>query len=62
MEIDGNVHEIPEQKDYDKARQKYLEAFVIKFVRIANEEFLSNPNRAFLKIENAIKDLAQNSI
>ncbi len=55
VELDGDVHEIPEQKKYDKARQKYLEEFGIKFIRIKNEEFLGNPNKAFNKIENAIK-------
>jgi very-short-patch-repair endonuclease len=59
LELDGDVHEVPEQKDYDKARQKYLEKFGIKFIRITNEEFLGNPNKAFLKIENAIKDLSK---
>jgi very-short-patch-repair endonuclease len=55
VELDGDVHEIPEQKEYDIARQKYLEAFGIKFVRITNEEFLGNPNKAFSKIEEQIK-------
>lgn len=58
VELDGNVHDLPEQKDYDKARQKYLEAFGIKFVRIKNEEFLGNPNKAFDKIEEAINIVA----
>jgi very-short-patch-repair endonuclease len=62
VELDGNVHEIPEQKEYDEARQKYLEKFGIQFIRIKNEEYLGNPNKAFLKIENAIKNLSQNSI
>lgn len=56
VELDGAVHEIPEQKEYDIARQKYIEAFGIKFIRIKNEELLSNPNKAFQKIENAIKE------
>ena len=60
IEIDGDIHEIPEQKDYDKARQKYLEAFGIEFVRIKNEEFLSNPNKAFSKIEKKIVSIAEN--
>ena len=55
VELDGDIHEILEQKEYDKARQKYLEAFGIKFVRIKNEEFLGNPNKAFQKIEKTIK-------
>ena len=54
VELDGNVHEIPEQRDYDRARQKYLEKFGIKFIRITNEEFLGNPNKAFSKIEKRI--------
>ena len=52
--MDGDVHNLPEQRDYDRARQKYLEAFGIKFIRIKNEEFLGNPNKAFSKIEKKI--------
>jgi len=54
VELDGDVHEVPEQKEYDIARQKYLEAFGIKFIRIKNEEFLGNPNKAINKIEKEI--------
>jgi very-short-patch-repair endonuclease len=58
VELDGDIHNVPEQKDYDKARQKYLEAFGIKFIRIKNEEFLGNPNKAFDRIEEAIKEIS----
>ena len=34
--IDGDVHDFPDQKKYDVKRQKYLENFGIKFVRIKN--------------------------
>jgi very-short-patch-repair endonuclease len=57
VEVDGDVHEIPQQKEYDKARQKYLEEFGIEFVRIKNEEFLGNPNQAFGKIEKKITSI-----
>ena len=60
VELDGDVHEIPEQKEYDIARQKYLEKFGIKFIRITNEEFLGNPNKAFSKIEEKIKIVEEN--
>ena len=60
VELDGDVHEIPEQKNYDKARQKYLEEFGIKFIRITNDEFLGNPNKAFMRIEYLIKELSEN--
>ena len=55
IEIDGNVHEEFEQKEYDEGRQDYLEKFGIIFIRITNEELDSNPNKAFEKIEEKIK-------
>ncbi len=57
VEIDGDVHEQPEQKERDAERQTYLESFGIRFIRIKNDEFLDNPNKAFGRIEEAIKRL-----
>jgi len=54
IEIDGDVHELPEQKEYDIDRQNYIEKFAIKFLRIKNEELLGNPNKAFDRIEKEI--------
>jgi len=61
IEVDGASHNDPEQKKYDIQRQKYLEEFNIKFVRIKDEEFQSNPNKAFMKIEDTIKLLEKNT-
>ena len=61
IEVDGASHNDPEQKKYDIQRQKYLEEFNIKFVRIKDEEFLCNPNEAFMKIEDTIKLLEKNT-
>ena len=55
IEVDGESHNNPEQKKYDIQRQKYLEEFDINFVRIKDEDLLGNPNKAFMKIEDAIK-------
>jgi very-short-patch-repair endonuclease len=55
LEVDGDVHNQPKQKEYDSTRQQYLEQFGITFIRIYNEELLSNPNKAFDKIEREIK-------
>ena len=55
LEIDGDVHNLPDQKESDEERQKYIEQFGVMFVRITNEELSSNPNKAFEKIEAAIK-------
>ena len=59
IESDGNIHDLLEQKQYDKDRQNELEKFGITFVRITNEELLGKPNKAFEKIEKAIKLLVQ---
>jgi len=59
VEIDGDVHNIPEQKEHDEKRQAKLEQFGITFVRITNEELLGNPNKAFEKIEEIIKPIVQ---
>lgn len=57
IELDGKVHNDPDQKEYDIKRQKYLETFGITFIRITNEELLGNANMVFEKIEAAIKKL-----
>ncbi len=57
IELDGEVHNLPEQREYDKHRQKYIESFGITFVRITNDEFMGNPDKAFKKIENKIKEI-----
>ncbi len=57
IELDGASHNSPEQKEYDNKRQSKLEAFGIKFVRISDDELFGNPNKAFEKIEKAIKNL-----
>lgn len=59
IELDGDVHNNPDQKEYDVKRQEYLETFGITFLRITNDELLSNANLAFAKIEDAIKKLRQ---
>ena len=57
IELDGATHHDPKQKEYDNKRQKYLEAYGIKFIRIPDEDLFANPNIVFEKIEKAIKDL-----
>jgi very-short-patch-repair endonuclease len=54
VELDGDIHQLPEQMAYDIERQKYLEEFGISFIRIKNEEFFGNPNKAINRIEKLI--------
>lgn len=61
VEIDGDVHELPEQKEHDIERQKHLKMYGIMFLRIKNEEIFGNPNEAFKKIEKEIHYLTSRS-
>ena len=56
IEIDGDVHQQVKQKIYDIQRQEYIERLGIKFLRIKNDELFDNPNKAFERIENIIKE------
>ena len=58
IELDGNIHELPEQQEYDAKRQEHLENFGIHFIRITNDELMGNANKAFEKIEKEILNLA----
>lgn len=59
IELDGDVHNDPIQKEYDAKRQEYLEKFGITFLRLSNDELIGNANLAFVKIEETIKKLKQ---
>ena len=59
MELDGSIHNEPDQKEYDLKRQEYLESFGITFCRVTNDDLMSNANMAFGKIEGFIKKAKQ---
>ena len=61
IELDGSVHDNPDQEEYDAYRQEYLEKYGITFCRITNDELMGNANLAFKKIEEIIK-LSQNKM
>ena len=54
IELDGSIHNIEEVKQNDAIRQKHIEKYGIKFIRITNEEYLGNSNKTFQKIEEEI--------
>jgi very-short-patch-repair endonuclease len=59
IELDGSVHDIPDQKEYDEYRQEYLERFGITFCRFTNDELMGNANTTFEIIEKAIKTISK---
>ncbi len=59
LEIDGDVHEVPEQKEKDKTKDKVLEGYNIHVLRIKNDEIEGNPDMAFERLESKIKEIRE---
>lgn len=57
IELDGGSHLSSEKIIKDKIRQRNLAKYGINFIRITDDELFGNPNKAFNKIEHAIRDL-----
>lgn len=46
IEIDGDVHDEPENADHDRSRARFLEAAGLRIVRIRSDEVVSDPHAA----------------
>ena len=57
IEIDGGVHEIPEQKEYDVGRSEELTRFGIKVIRFTNEEVLNNLQSVLERIRKTLSEV-----
>lgn len=51
VELDGKVHNLQDQREYDEVRKEIMEVHRIKLLRIKNDEIEQN-------IENALKRIA----
>jgi very-short-patch-repair endonuclease len=51
IEADGDVHDVPEVKEYDEEREAYLKNLGLKILRFRNEEVLVNLSTVLDKIE-----------
>jgi len=54
IEVDGGIHLNEEVKDYDKARQEYLEAYGVRILRCGADEVKSDLKAVLLRIEDVI--------
>ena len=54
VEADGEIHQEPEQKEYDRERTAELEGYGLKVIRFTNEEILTDIFKALKKIETYI--------
>lgn len=55
IEVDGEVHVDPYQKERDIERTKILKSLGLKELRFTNSEILNNINIALDKIKNELK-------
>lgn len=54
IEIDGSIHEMLEQKEYDAFRDEDMLAMEISVLRLTNEEVLNESEEVVRKIESYI--------
>ena len=61
IEIDGEYHTAPDQKEYDEAREKFLKEFDLDLIRFSNEEVINHTEGVIEKIKAEIQKRKQNS-
>ena len=54
IELDGKIHEFPENKEYDNARDALMKDMGLKILRIKNEE-LMNMEKVLQKIDDVLQ-------
>ena len=57
IEVDGNIHELPENKVYDIGRSQILNDFGITVIRFSNEQIIDDIKNIIKKIEETVKQL-----
>ncbi|MCF8234890.1 MAG: endonuclease domain-containing protein [Bacteroidales bacterium] len=56
IEVDGEIHQLPAQKEYDIGRTDSLDHFGIKVLRIKNEDVLYDMGSVIQRISEALPD------
>jgi very-short-patch-repair endonuclease len=57
VEVDGNIHELPDNQDYDIGRSEILHDFGITVIRFSNEQIINDIENAINEIERKVKDI-----
>ena len=55
IEVDGGIHNIPEQKEYDSGRSDELERLGLKIIRFTNTQVFQNLGKVVKEIEENIQ-------
>ena len=57
IEIDGEIHNFPENKKSDLIRSDYLQNLGLKVIRFTNDQVIFNLDRVITKIQDLTKNL-----
>ncbi|MGQ9644676.1 MAG: endonuclease domain-containing protein, partial [Ignavibacterium sp.] len=58
IEIDGLIHQLPENKESDEIRTQWLESNGFRVIRFTNEQVLYDTDNVLQKIINTLKALS----
>lgn len=58
IEIDGLIHQLPENKESDEIRTNWLESIGFRVIRFTNDEVLTNLEKVINEIKNSLKALS----
>ena len=61
VELDGNIHDLPDVKINDKNREDELKEFGLNILRLKNIEITNNISKTLDKIKKAIELINQNN-
>jgi very-short-patch-repair endonuclease len=59
IEVDGNIHELPENKIYDIGRNQILNDFGITVIRFSNDQIIYDIKNVIKSIEETVKQLVK---
>ena len=54
IEVDGGIHQLPEQKEYDRNRTADLEGYGLRVLPFTNEEILNDVFKVLKEIEKYV--------
>jgi very-short-patch-repair endonuclease len=57
IEVDGDSHFMPDAEEQDKARQEYIEAYGIRFLRFTNTDVCENLDGVCQMIFNKVEEI-----
>jgi very-short-patch-repair endonuclease len=62
IEVDGSIHELPENEAYDIGRSEILNDFGITVIRFSNEQIINDIENTVIKIRNIVKPLLNEAL